>query len=485
MMDEISFGQVVKERRSALGLTQTELARRVGCAAITIRKIEADGLRPSVQMAELIALALNIPEAEQLAFVRLARADIPHSPIPIPAPTPGEIGLTDLSGRAVKGFQLGERMGSGGFGVVYRALQPSVGREVAIKIILPRYANHPNFIRRFEAEAHLIAQLEHPHIVPLYDYWREPDAAYLIMRLLRGGSLEDQLKNGPIPLPLISQYTRQIGLALDVAHRHGVIHRDIKPANVLLDEEANAYLADFGIAKNLEGVNGHSLTEDGVLIGSPAYISPDGQYLLTASEDRTARLWDVATGQTIQTFVGHTDHLVVADFSPDGKYVVTSSADNTARLWDVATGQTIQTFVGHNGRVIGVVFSPDGTYVATTGVDETARLWDVATGEQVQVFEGHQGPVSDVRFSPDGTLIATAGDDRMVRLWDAATGEQVQLFEGHQSWVLTLAFSPDGKYLLSGSNDRTARLWDVATGESIQDFAHPVPVDIVAYSPDG
>jgi len=276
MNEAPTFGQVVKERRNALGLTQTELARRVGCAAITIRKIESDGLRPSVQMAELIALALNIAEDEQLAFVRLARSDVAPSPLPTPAPAPGEIGLTDLSGRAVKGFHLGERIGSGGFGVVYRALQPSVEREVAVKIILPRYANHPNFIRRFEAEARLIARLEHPHIVPLYDYWREPDAAYLIMRLLRGGSLEDQIKNGPLPLERVSQYTRQIGLALDVAHRHGIIHRDIKPANVLLDEEGNAYLADFGIAKNLEGVNGHSLTEEGgVLIGSPAYISPE------------------------------------------------------------------------------------------------------------------------------------------------------------------------------------------------------------------
>ncbi len=275
MNEDITFGQVVKERRSNLGLTQTELARRVGCAAITIRKIEADDLRPSVQMAELIALALDIPEAEQLAFVRLARADLRVSPIPTPTPMPDEIGLEDLSGRAVKGFELGEKIGSGGFGVVYRARQPSVDRDVAIKIILPRYANHPNFIRRFEAEAQLVARLEHPHIVPLYDYWREPGAAYLIMRLLRGGSLEDEIRQGPLPIEKIHQYIHQIGLALDVAHRNGVIHRDIKPANVLLDEENNAYLADFGIAKNLEELHEHSVTEDGVLIGSPAYISPE------------------------------------------------------------------------------------------------------------------------------------------------------------------------------------------------------------------
>ncbi|KAA3661451.1 MAG: helix-turn-helix domain-containing protein, partial [Chloroflexi bacterium] len=275
MLENISFGNIVRERRSKMGLTQNELARRVGCAPITIRKIEYDSLRPSVQMAELLALALNIPEEEQLGFVRLARKKERTTPIPTPSPMPGEIGMADLSGRSVKEFRLGERIGSGGFGVVYRAQQPSVNRDVAIKIILPRFANNPNFIRRFEAEAQLVAHLEHPHIVPLYDYWREPDAAYLIMRLLRGGSLEDQLASGPITLADIHQTTHQIGLALDAAHRQGIIHRDIKPANVLLDEDKNAYLVDFGIAKNLDGMESQGLTEGGAVVGSPAYISPE------------------------------------------------------------------------------------------------------------------------------------------------------------------------------------------------------------------
>ncbi|MGD2077779.1 MAG: protein kinase, partial [Chloroflexota bacterium] len=275
MNEEISFGRILRERRTILGLTQTELARRAHCAAITIRKIEADALRPSVQMAEQIALALNIPEDEQIAFVRLARQERDPSPIPTPSPLPGEIGLTDLSGRAVKGFQLAERIGSGGYGVVYRATQRSVKRDVAVKIILPRYANRPSFIRRFEAEAQLIARLEHPHIVPLYDYWREPDAAYLIMRLLRGGNLEDQLSKGPVPIELVYRYAQQMCLALETAHKNGIVHRDIKPANVLLDEENNVYLADFGIAKDLERQGGQDLTTGSAFIGSPAYISPE------------------------------------------------------------------------------------------------------------------------------------------------------------------------------------------------------------------
>lgn len=275
MNKNLSFGVAVKERRNALGLTQRELARRVGCAEITIRKIEADAYRPSRQIVERLALALNVSEEEQLAFVQLARQEPPPSPLPTPSPSPEEIGLEDLSGRSVHGFELSEKIGSGGFGVVYRAFQPTVKREVAVKIILPVYANNPNFIRRFEAEAQIVAHLEHPHIVPLYDYWREPNAAYLIMRLLRGGSLQDLLPDGPMPLAVVNKYLQQFGQGLAVAHRNGIIHRDIKPANVLLDEDGNAYLADFGIAKQPDWMIEGDKTEAGVIVGSPAYISPE------------------------------------------------------------------------------------------------------------------------------------------------------------------------------------------------------------------
>jgi WD40 repeat protein/serine/threonine protein kinase/DNA-binding XRE family transcriptional regulator len=267
-----SFGQIVRERRQSLGLTQAELARRVGCAIVTVRKVETDALRPSVQIAERLALALHIPEVEQIAFVRLARAARSLTPLPPPPPTPEEIGQADLSGRAIRGYQLGERIGSGGFGAVYRATQATVGREVAVKIILPHYADHPDFIRRFEAEAQLVARLEHPHIVPLYDYWREPGVAYLVMRWLRGGSLETRLQAGPLSLDAIIPMLTQIGTALHAAHQAGVIHRDLKPANILLDPEQNAYLADFGVAKDIS-LTGH--TQEGAIVGSPAYFSPE------------------------------------------------------------------------------------------------------------------------------------------------------------------------------------------------------------------
>ena len=276
-MEDRSFGRFVRQRRRELDLTQEELARRVGCAAITIRKIEAEDARPSVQIAERLAMALAILLDDRAEFVRRARAIRPEvdEALPTPPPSLEEIGSEDLTGRAIRGYALNEKIGSGGMGAVYRAIQPLVEREVAIKIILPTYANHPDFIRRFEAEAQLVARLEHPHIVPLYDYWREPGVAYLVMRLLRGGSLQRLIQEGLLPVEAVARLLEQIGSALTSAHRIGIIHRDLKPANILLDEDQNAYLADFGIAKNLGNPDLSDQTQAGAVIGSPQYMSPE------------------------------------------------------------------------------------------------------------------------------------------------------------------------------------------------------------------
>jgi WD40 repeat protein len=180
--------------------------------------------------------------------------------------------MSEQMGQVVKGYELRERIGGGGFGDVYRAFQQMPRREVAIKKIRPEYANQADFIRRFEAEAQLVASLEHPHIVPLYDYWRDPDGAYLVMRWLRGGSVRASLQKGPWSLEQASRMLEQIGSALTLAHRHGVIHRDLKPDNILLDEEGNSYLADFGIAKDL---NTSEQTRVSQIVGSPDYLSPE------------------------------------------------------------------------------------------------------------------------------------------------------------------------------------------------------------------
>jgi DNA-binding SARP family transcriptional activator len=176
-------------------------------------------------------------------------------------------------GRALRGYRLGEQLGEGAFAVVYRGIQPSIGRDVAVKVIRPELANRPEFVRRFEVEAQLVAHLEHPHIVPLYDYWREPGRACLAFRYLRGGTVEARLtRDGPLDLAAASRMAEQVGAALTAAHEAGVVHRDVKPANLFLDEADNFYLGDFGIALDATEVQdpAASLSE-----GSPPYASPE------------------------------------------------------------------------------------------------------------------------------------------------------------------------------------------------------------------
>ncbi len=174
-----------------------------------------------------------------------------------------------FAGQTIKGYELIERIGTGGFGAVYRAYQSTMGREVAVKVILPGYANQPDFIRRFEAEAQLIARLEHLHIVPLYDYWRGPDGAYLVMRWLRGGSVRDALIEKPFGVEAAALLLDQVASALATAHANGIIHRDLKTSNILLDEEGNAYLADFGIAIG-SGQRDNASRPTEQLIGAPS-----------------------------------------------------------------------------------------------------------------------------------------------------------------------------------------------------------------------
>jgi WD40 repeat protein len=212
--------------------------------------------------------------------------------------------MEDLSGTTLKGYELRELIGMGGYGVVYRAYQTLVEREVAIKIILPEYANRPYFIRHFEIEAQLIARLEHLHIVPLYDYWRDPDGAYIVMRWLRGGNLSQTLRESPLAPLEAARMLEQIAAALTIAHRNGVIHQDLKSANILLDEDGNAYLSDFGIAKDLmRKTDDDSDDPDNVIRGSPDYVAPE--QILNAAIDAATDvyslgilLFEMLTGMT-------------------------------------------------------------------------------------------------------------------------------------------------------------------------------------------
>ncbi len=176
----------------------------------------------------------------------------------------------NLIGATLGQYTILEEIGRGGMATVYKARQQSVNRVVAVKVLPPHFLHDPGFLERFTREVDVASHLEHPHILPIYDYGETDGVPFIAMRFLGGGSMAQLVRRG---IPTI-EWTRkpftQIAQGLDYAHQEGVIHRDLKPGNIMLDERNNAYLTDFGIAR----VFGSNLTGS-MIIGTPAYMSPE------------------------------------------------------------------------------------------------------------------------------------------------------------------------------------------------------------------
>jgi WD40 repeat protein/DNA-binding SARP family transcriptional activator len=195
---------------------------------------QAEALRSYQRVREILADELGIDPSPELA--RLHQRVLQQDP-----------GL-DLRGEPLRGYRLLEKIDAGPTGVVFRALQPRVERDVAVKIVHEAIAADPEFVRRFDADAQPVAALEHPHIAPIYDYWREPGRAYVVSRYLRGGSLRAIEERGePLDRDRALRAIEQISLALTFAHRQGLAHGNVAPSNILFDPEGNAYLGDFQI----------------------------------------------------------------------------------------------------------------------------------------------------------------------------------------------------------------------------------------------
>jgi len=216
-------------------------------------------------------------------------------------------------------------------------------------------------------------------------------------------------------------------------------------------------------------------------------FSPDGKSLATSDVIGQVRLWQVADGQQLMTFQGHSDWISSIAFSPDGKLLASSgtSDDPTVKLWEVSTGNSLRIFQGHTSRMRSVAFSPDDQTIVSGSGDQKVRLWDVKTGQCLKVLQGHSSNIQCVAFSPNGQTLASSGDPT-VRLWEITSGHCLHILQGHRSWVQCVTFSPNGQTLASGSGDQTIRLWDVQTGQCLHVLqGHPSEVRCVTFSPNG
>ncbi len=173
-------------------------------------------------------------------------------------------------------YEIKQEIGRGGMATVYEAYDPRFERTVALKMLPREFMHEAEFRARFTREARTIATLEHPAIVPVYDFGEENGQPFLVMRLMTGGSLSDRLAEGPIPIDEAAVILQRLGSALDRAHKMGIIHRDLKPSNVLFDHYGDAFLADFGIVHVTSSTN--ALTASGSLVGTPTYMSPEQVY---------------------------------------------------------------------------------------------------------------------------------------------------------------------------------------------------------------
>lgn len=182
--------------------------------------------------------------------------------------------MQDLTGQTIGVYTLERLLGAGGMGAVYESYQSTVKRKVAIKVLLFQLAQLQEAIDRFNREVELTAKMEHPHILPIYDHGVDKNMSYIVMRLLNGGALDSRIKqHGQLSREEVMKVLSQISSALDFAHRHGIIHRDLKASNILFDDDQNAYLSDFGIARAIE--SNTNLTQSGHIIGTPQYMAPE------------------------------------------------------------------------------------------------------------------------------------------------------------------------------------------------------------------
>jgi WD40 repeat protein len=217
-------------------------------------------------------------------------------------------------------------------------------------------------------------------------------------------------------------------------------------------------------------------------------VSPDGDWIVSASKDQTLKVWDSRTGAELRTLQGHRQDVNCCAVSPDGAWIVSASGDGTLKVWDSRTGAELRTLWGHRelASVTSCAVSPDGTWIVSASDDGTLKLWDSRTRAELPMLQGHIGSVYSCAVSPKGDWVVSASWDGTLKMWDTHKGVVLATLKGHKSHVLGCAVSPDGTWIASISDDKTLKLWDSRTRAEIRTLNRPTSLGVgCAVSPDG
>src|SRR4028118_949402 len=190
-------------------------------------------------------------------------------------------------------------------------------------------------------------------------------------------------------------------------------------------------------------------------------IAPDGKRAISASADKTLKIWDTDTGIEQRTLTGHTGEVRGVAIAPDGLTAISASDDNTLKIWDIETGRELQTLTGHTNSVRGVAIAPDGLTAISASDDNTIKIWDIETGRELQTLTGHTNSVRGVAIAPDGLTAISASDDNTLKIWDLASGSELRTLTGHTNSVTRVAIAPDGLTAISASHDNTLKVWNL------------------------
>jgi len=438
---------------------------------------------------------------------------------------------TKLSGGK---YTVGKVLGQGGFGITYLGADTKLLRPVAIKelflfgdcqrngtTVQPTHPDFSFFKQRFLEEAKLLAFLNHPGIVKVYDYFEENNTAYMVMEFLRGKSLAKLVeeRGGALGEQEAVGYILKVCDALGVVHKAGYLHRDIKPENIIVCEDGRVVLIDFGAARAymagktrrmtillthgyapLEQYTGrakygaytdiyalgatlyHLLTgqvpieaparAQGVDLVPPHQLNPKVSRHVSDAVMKAMAMKVDERPQSVEEFVKLLTSPVIA--AP--KVSVPSVRKGVWR--EVAT-------LRHGTWAHSVSFSPDGKFLASGRGCNTVKVWEVRSWREVAILRGHRGEVHSVSFSPDGRFLASGSADYTVKVWEVGSWREIATLR-HGIWVWSVSFSPDGRFLASGSSDNTVKVWEVGSWREIATLkGHEDMVWSVSFSPDG